>query len=186
LTTLNRLGVAHESFLVDVYPSLQTQFFPVTAATITLGEEHALADTPVADGFGTKIERLVDFDARFELSSTTLPASAADVKQAGMTGRYEKVGVRPVRFEWSGTLALGAGSEILGGRWTGDPANGPDAVMFVEGEPCVGDAGTLELNPSLSLAPIERLAELSRSDAPGEIAIEARDLFWEASDAGSP
>ncbi len=182
LTALNRLGLAHQSFLVDVHPSLQTQFFAVAAAEISLGAEHPV-DAPLDAALQGKVARLIDFEARFELSSTTLPARAADVPLEGGGGRYQKVGVRPVHFAWTGALALGADSEILGGRWTGDPADGPDAVVFVSGPPCLTDAGTLAISPTLRPEPIERLAELSASEVPGRLQLSAAELSAAATPA---
>jgi hypothetical protein len=72
-----------------------------------------------------KVTSLMDVAFDFQLSSTTLPLSEANVRGA-TPGQYEPVGVRPVPFHWSATIALGAKGEFLGGRWTGDPAEGPE------------------------------------------------------------
>lgn len=183
LTVLNRLGLARASFLLDAHPTQQTQFYPVASARVTLGAARPVDDTPATDALAGKVSRLVDFDAVLQLSSTTLSSSAADVPDG--PGRYAKVGARTLPFHWSGTLALGADSEILGGRWTGEPANGPDCIVFPEGAPRTNDAGTLVVSPTVRPGPVERLAALSAGAGEGALVVSAADLEpLERPDAG--
>lgn len=162
VTVLNRLGLARRSFLVDVHPSPEIQYYAVAAATVTLGEQHG---------------PLLDFESTLELSSTTLPPSAADQPDPSAPGRYQKVGVRTVSFHYSGQLLLGADGELLGGRWTGDPADGPDCLGFVLGGPQLTGNGTLAINPNVSLNAVLTLAHASAADGG---TLSAADVFKES------
>ncbi|MFT3841973.1 MAG: metal-dependent hydrolase [Myxococcaceae bacterium] len=162
LTVLNRLGLARRSFLVDVHPSPEIQYYAASAATVTLGERHG---------------QLLDFDSMLELSSTTLPPSAADQPDPSAPGRYQKVGVRTVRFNYSGQLLLGSDGELLGGRWTGDPADGPDCIGFVLGGPQLTSAGALTINPHVSLSAVLTLAHASAADGG---TLSAAEVFTES------
>ncbi len=177
VAVLNRIGLAHRSFLVDVHPSPQIQFYAVAAAQVTLGEEHPPSAAPLAPELEGKVARLVDFDSTLELSSTTLSSTEADRPDPSAPGRYQKVGVRAVPFHYTGQLAVDEKGELIGGRWTGDPADGPDCFGFLLGGPKLTDAGTLEVNPRLRPELILRLAHASAEDG-GRV----EDLL----DAGTP
>ncbi len=187
IAVLNRLGVAQRSFLVDVFASRQIQFYAVAAAKVVLGAEHPPGSAPLAPALKDKVARLYDFEADLELSSTTLPSSEADVREPG-AGEYQKVGVRAVPFHWSGQLAVDAAGELLGGRWTGEPADGPDCLGFPQGGPKLTPVGTLDVNPLLRLDVMLALAHASAGDG-GTVDIGAleREALRQptSSDAGS-
>jgi hypothetical protein len=46
-----------------------------------------------------------------------------------------------VPASYRATLALAAGGEVLGGRWGGDPPDGPDMMVFLDGNPLTAEDG---------------------------------------------
>jgi len=107
------------------------------------------------------------------LSSTTLPYAPADRvdPDAPDGSRYLRVGLRPVKVSYRATLALGADTEILGGRWNGEPQEEPDSVAFVGPEPLLASDGATLAPPEILAWPIiKRLAEASAApDAAGAV-----------------
>lgn len=163
LATLNRLGLARTSFLVDVHPSLQSQNYAVARARVNLVRGpypfDGRATTPRLEG---RVTALADVEIRYEVSSTTLGYGPGNVRAPGADDtRYQRVGLHPVKFGWSATLALDEGSAIVGGQWTGDPPDGPDTLSFIVGGPSLADGGVLELNTAVHWDVIEALARAS-------------------------
>ena len=107
----------------------------------------------------------------FEMSSTTLATevSAVLASESDPT-RYQRVGLHPVHFAWSATLALDEAGTIIGGGWTGDPPDGPDLISFPPSLPWLTDAGMLEVNPKIQWSALAALARASaaQSDLDGD------------------
>jgi inner membrane protein len=163
LATLNRLGRDETSYLVDVYPSRQAQLYAVARGRVTIVKgPYAYDGRPTSKLLKDKVARLVDVELSLTLSSTTLGYEPANQRTADPT-RYEKVGLVPVRLTWPATLALGADGEILGGKWTGVPPDGPDTFLFTSGGPELldGGNGTLAFNPHVKWENVEKLAAAS-------------------------
>src|SRR5947207_3147124 len=134
LGTLNVLGVSHHSFIIDVHPTRQAQFYAVVSARIDVTRPPYAYHAEAAEaGFATRVSSLVDVRFDFELSSTTLPIESGDHPTG--PGEYERVGVHAVPFSWQATLALDSSGDLIGGRWNGEPADGPDNLAFVQGGP---------------------------------------------------
>jgi hypothetical protein len=91
LATLNALGRQRLSFLIDVFPTPQAQYYAVASARVHLVRE-------------TSSELEVQLD--FALASTVM--SIHDPNDAP-----------PVRFTWRAVLTLGD-DHITAGRWLGD------------------------------------------------------------------
>ncbi|MBK7860589.1 MAG: metal-dependent hydrolase [Archangiaceae bacterium] len=165
VATLNTLGRARRSFMVEVHPTAQSQYYAVAAARVDVTRPaYARTTEPVEEGLAPRIDRLVDVDFSFTLSSTMLPLASED-EPASRDGDYQRVGLHPVPFTWSATLALDASGDVIGGRWRGEPGNGPDNVAFSEGGPLLVDGGTgLEANPHLDWPFIDALAKASVDD----------------------
>ncbi len=170
----NRIGLARKSFLIDALPTIAKQYYAVAGARIHAGDPRpfdAKTSPRANDALAGKIAKLVDVEITMTLSSTTLPESRADHLDPTSRdrSRYEEVGVVPVVMTFPAILALDAHGELVGGRWTGDPPDGPDDVMIVSGEPTMiaGSTDTIEAPETLSWAFVERLAKASvdRSDA---------------------
>ncbi len=175
LATLNELGRGHRSFLLDVHPTQQTQYYPVISAKVSIVRPPYPVDaTPMMPALEGKVRSLMDVAFDFQLSSTTLPLSLANVPSATPSA-YQPVGVRPVPFHWSATLALGANGEFLGGRWTGEPAEGPDTVDFLGHGPELIEEGRLGVNPGVKWALIQRLARASAGEGPGVVDLSTPD-----------
>jgi hypothetical protein len=163
----NRLGVAHSSFLIDVHPTPQNQYYPVAAATLRLTRApYPLDGSNVSPELAGKVSQLADVEVHLSLSSTTLGFAPADVPdpRGPDTTRYQRVGLREVPFTWNATLALGEDQQLLGGRWNGDPAIGPDSIAFLSGGPLLTDGGMVEFNPGLKWSVVKALAEASVDD----------------------
>lgn len=179
IAVLNRLGLTRQGFLIDVLPSVQSQFYAVGTARVNLlGAPRPLDKTPLAPALVGKVSQLADIELLFELSSTTLSNAPANVSD-GDESRYRKVGFRAVPFRWTATLAMDSSGALIGGRWTGDPANGPGRVAFLKDGPLLTEAGMIELNPGLQWTLIEQLARASVDDGTGT------PQAWLAADAGN-
>lgn len=160
LALANRIGLAKQSFLVDAVPTIAKQYYAVAGARIdVLGRDASSADVAI----------------ELELSSTTLRYAAADVKDEGDPSgtRYRKVGVVPVVMRHRARLALDPDSRITGGMWTGEPADGPDAILVVDGGPKVDARGMLAAAKNIHW-PFVR--ELARASADGASAAPTLDL----------
>lgn len=182
LSVANRLGLAGTSFLVDVIPSPQSQNYAVAAARLELLRPPSpVGATPLDAALAGRVTSVVEVRVTLELASTTLPFAAADEPAPGSDGtRYRRVGVRGVTRSWTAALALGPSSEVLGGRWIGEPPDGPDNVAFVGSGPLLTDAGTLVGHPHLAWRVLRALAEASVDGASAAPAVDLR------ADAGAP
>jgi inner membrane protein len=169
LATLNRLGIDRSSYLVDVHPSRQAQLYAVARGRVSIRKgPYAYDGAQTSKRLSGKVTQLLDVDLTLILSSTTLPYAPANRPTVDPT-RYEKVGLVPATFTWPATLALGADGEILGGRWTGVPPDGPDTFLFTSGGPEMldGGAGTLAFNPWVKWSNVQKLAAASVDDDAG-------------------
>lgn len=172
---LNYLGLARRSFVMDVHPTTQSQFYAVASAKVEVTRPpYPPSDEPFAPGFRARVAKLVDVALWFELSSTVLSAREGDVPVPGDPTRYQKVGLRPVPFRWEATLALSEAGELLGGRWRGDPAQGPDDASFFGGGPRL-QGNMLEVHPGLRWSFIEALASASADDRPKRAEVRLDD-----------
>lgn len=177
LAVLNRLGLEGQSFLVEVHPTRQTQYYAVAGASVWVTREpYPVSSEPLQPGLALRVAKLVDLVIELRLSSTLLPAKAADILDPKWTegSGYEKVGARLVLQRYPLTLALDASGEIIGGRYTGDPADGPDQLAFNGPLPAVSADGTLESFPPLRWRPIEALARASVSTDPRPPTVDAK------------
>jgi inner membrane protein len=171
LATLNELGRGHRSFLLDVHPTMQVQYYPVVSAKVgVVRAPYPVDSTPMSPALRGKVSALVDVSFEFEMSSTTLPLAVANVPVPGTSPeQYQPVGVRVVPFHWTATIALGPKGELLGGRWTGDPAEGPDTVDFIGEGPELLEGRVLGLNPGVQWAIVDRLARASAGEGPAVV-----------------
>ncbi len=178
LSVVNRIGLAHQTFLLDTLPTPAIQFYPVAEAEVKLlRPPHPLGREALDPSLVGQVKSLADVEIDFTLSSTTLPYAPANRVDPEATdgSRYLRVGLRPVRFTYRATLALGPNSEILGGRWNGEPQEEPDSVAFVPGEPLLADDGTTLAPPEvLSWPLIRRLAEASAAPDPAGAVVDLR------------
>ncbi|HEX4621107.1 MAG TPA: metal-dependent hydrolase, partial [Myxococcaceae bacterium] len=114
LALANRLGLARRTFMMDIIPTPQSQFYDVASARIhPLGAPHPLGETPVDPELAPRVDSLVEVQLDLQLSSTTLSYSAADRRLDDT--HFERVGLKAVPASYRATLALGPGGAILGG-----------------------------------------------------------------------
>jgi inner membrane protein len=177
LAVLNRLGVEGQSLLIEVHPTTQTQYYAVAGATVRVTRKPYPPDgAPLEASLAPRVAKLVDLTVALELSSTLLPASAADVVDPRWPdgSGYQKVGARLIPVRYPLTLALDASGQIIGGRYTGDPADGPDQLEVDDAVPQLRADGTVEAVPSLRWEAIEALARASVSTEPRPPSVDAR------------
>ncbi len=173
LALLNRIGLAHDSFLIDVHPTPQSQHYAIASARVMLTRGPYPYDRrPVSQMLAPKVVSLADVDVRLELSATTLPVKAGDVPTGDPT-RYQKVGLHPVPFEWAATLALDDAGTIVGGAWTD---TGPDELTFIGGGPLL-DGGVLEVAPAVRWDLVDAIAKASVEDSPGVPTVIAANVL---------
>jgi inner membrane protein len=164
ISVVNRVGLAHRSFLIDVYPSPRSQFYAVASARLELRRApYPLDDTPLDEALATDARQLVDVAFTLQLSSTTLsPALADQLADDDHDGtHYREVGLHAVPFTWDATLAIDQAGNVIGGRWTGPTGDGPDSLLFESDQPLLTDAGVLEFNQGLDWKRVEALARAS-------------------------
>jgi hypothetical protein len=165
---LNRIGIARQSLVIDVIPSIGNQYYAVADARVRLvSEPRAPKDTPMAPALVGRVVTVVDVAIDLTMSATTLAYARANViDPADPTGtRYMRVGVVPVPFAYTATLALDKDGELVGGRWTGNPPDGPDNVVIIEGGPSLDERGGLTIAKYIPWAFVHDLAQASADDA---------------------
>lgn len=175
IAAVNRLGLAHEGFLVDVFPSKQMQFYAVGAGKVAVRRApYPFDGRETSKALAGKVAQLVDVELSLTGSSTTLGYAPGNVPEPGSDGtRFQKIGMVGVPFSWPATLALSADGEIIGGVWTGAPADGPDTYFFIGGGPQLVDGeDTLAFNPHVRWPFIQRLAAASADPGDGVPTIE--------------
>jgi hypothetical protein len=178
LAVLNRIGLAGQSFLMDALPTPANQYYAVAGARVSLlGEPRPLGDEDLEPALVGRAAQLVDVRVDLALSSTTLAYSAADVPDPAdpTRNRYQRVGLRAERMSYPATLVLSKEGDLIGGRWTGVPGNGPDDVVFVRGGPYLpGDGGALPEPEVLAWPIIRELAHASASEGEGPAVLDLR------------
>ncbi len=158
LTALNRIGIAKRSFVIDALPTIAKQYYGVVAAQVHLaGEPRPAGGTPMNDALAGRVDALVDVDIVLTLSSTTLAYARANVVE-------KRVGVVPVLMKYKATLAIDSKSELVGGMWRGNPADGPDNVLIVGDEPELVLDGRLHAADQISWAFLRELARASADE----------------------
>lgn len=168
----NRLGIAKDTFLVDALPTAAKQYYAVASGKITVrGAPRPLGSEAVDPALAPKIASVVEVGIELTLSSTTLAYAKADVREDD--GHYAKVGVVPVHMSYRALLALDAASELVGGRWLGDPADGPDDVLVVRGGPKLVQDGTLVASEGqIPWELVKRLGAASASEGSGAATLD--------------
>ncbi len=169
VAALNRIGIAKKSFLIDALPTIAKQYYAVAAARVHVGTPKPVSPPPIPSA-----TQLVDAEIELTLSSTTLPIARADVPESGDSTRYKRVGLVPVVMHYSAVLALAADGSLVGGKWTGDPADGPDDVLIVSAKPIVKPNGGLDAADEIPWSLVEKLAKASVDDGPNVPTVDLR------------
>jgi inner membrane protein len=170
IATLNWIGAAHQTFLVDALPNVAIQYYAVARAKVSITRSpymkppRAQKLTLAEEAFDHTVAAWLDVTIELTLASTTLPDSEANVKVDET--HYAKVGLRPVVKTYRATLALDATSSLIGGKWKDDPADGPDAIAFVTSDIATSADGSMLASPEVLPLPI--LLELARVSAAGD------------------
>lgn len=167
LALANRVGLARRSFLVDLLPTAAKQYYAVAAARIDLrGAPRPPGGALIEPALVGQIASLVEIDLELVLSSTTLPYAPANVVDPAFADgtHYLRVGLRPVVMHYRATLALGADGALIGGRWDGDPAEGPDVIAVVSGGPALLSGQRLIHADQLTWPLIRELARASTEE----------------------
>ncbi|HLK14718.1 MAG TPA: hypothetical protein VKT78_07935, partial [Fimbriimonadaceae bacterium] len=168
LALANRVGIDRRSALIQVHPSTRWKYYAIASARMRVQR----------GPYAVEGARRVDVAIDCTLSSTVL--SYADANRPDPSApdgtRFEKVGLRPVLFSWLATLELDPDGSIIGGRWDGGLENGPNQLVFPDGEPELTPHGFAVDNPFLQFAVIRQLAELSSSPADAPPRLDLHDL----------
>jgi inner membrane protein len=137
LALLNRIGLAKQSFLIDALPTVAKQYYAVAGARVHASAPRPVRHVEMGPTLAPPTTALVDVEIELTLSSTTLSYARANVLDPASSDgtRYERVGLVPVVMKYAATLALDDATELIGGKWTGDPPDGPDDVLIVSGGP---------------------------------------------------
>ena len=165
LALLNLLGREGRSFLVDVYPSPRGQYAAIAAATVKVTRPpYPRTTEPLDEALAATVAALVDLRFDVTLSSTELGIQEGlELERPDDPTRYRAIGLRPLPWTWTATVALDDAGTLIGGRWTGDPPDGPDSILIASGGPLLTDAGTLVGSPSLRWDVVQALAKASTS-----------------------
>ena len=167
IAAANRIGIARRTFLVDALPTIAKQYYAVASARIDrVGAPRPLGGEKIDAALVGRATAVQDVAITLVLSSTTLGYARADVRDPAQPhgGHYARVGVVPVTMSYRARLALDDGGELVGGMWTGDPPDGPDNVLIVEGEPeLVGE--NLAAATAIPWSFVRELARLSAGEA---------------------
>jgi inner membrane protein len=176
MAIVNRIGLAKQSFLVDALPTIAKQYYAVANARVHASEPRQRDGTPIDPSLAARVVSLVDVAIDMTLSSTTLRYARADVldRSAEDGSRYQRVGLVPVVVHYTATLALDSESELIGGRWTGEPADGPDNVFIVSGGPALLEGGKLAAADQMSWPFLQELARASVDEGPEMPTIDLR------------
>ncbi|HEX7604536.1 MAG TPA: hypothetical protein VF316_23120, partial [Polyangiaceae bacterium] len=168
---------AKDTFLIDALPTIAKQYYAVAGARVHLrGEPHPAGGAPIDPTLAPRVASLVDVDIELTLSSTTLAYARANVLDPDSKDgtRYRKVGVVPVVTRYEATLALDASSELIGGRWTGEPADGPDDVLIVRGGPTLTNGDRLTAADEISWPFVRELARASADETAAAPTLDLR------------
>lgn len=135
----NRIGIAHASFLVDALPTIAKQYYAVASARLHVDEPRDPQDTPIDPSVRARVAHVAGAEIDLVLSSTTLPLGAGNVQDPTMNDAtyYKRVGLVPVPMHYTATIGLDATGDLVGGMWTGNPADGPDDVLIASGGPAL-------------------------------------------------
>jgi inner membrane protein len=162
VVTANRIGIAHTSFLVDALPTIAKQYYAVASARLHVGEPRDPGNTAIDPSVRARVARVADATIDLVLSSTTLPLSAGNVQDPENNDPtvYKRVGLVPVPMHYTATIAIDAAGELVGGMWTGHPADGPDDVLIATGGPALRGEMLSEAD-RIPWSFVERLAQAS-------------------------
>lgn len=179
LAIANRIGIGRDSFLIDALPTIAKQYYAVANARMDVVRApypvagHESVIDPAVKG---RVTSLVDVAMELTLSSTTVSYPEADRRDprdpVGTT--YRKVGLVPVVMRWTATVGLDANGELFAGRWTGDPADGPDDVVIVGGNPRLVGDGMLKAADKIPWSLVQSLARASVDEGPAAPVIDLR------------
>jgi inner membrane protein len=164
LAVMNRLGLAHDSFIADGFSGTRKQFYLFDAAMV----EIVSAPRPVAEmkewpAAPTAVKSLVQVRFTLDFVSTLLSDKAGGIpdETKGET-YYKKVGRVVVPRVLDAMLALNQNGEVIGGGWLGDE-DVPDVVFFPSSIPGMDEQSRLRSNTALSWTVIRQLYQQSIS-----------------------
>jgi inner membrane protein len=162
LSTMNRLGLAHDGFIVDGFSGTRKQFYLLDAARVEMLQRPA----PVASFPGWTVPPAVKSLAKvrftLQLVSTLLgDKEGAPGEDSGKgEGYFKKVGRIIVPRTLEAALALDKDGEVIGGAWLGDE-DVPDVIFFPSPTPAVDKNDKLTANTAFSWPQIKQIYQQS-------------------------
>lgn len=153
IATMNRIGLAHDSFVVDGFSSTRKQFYLFDAARIDVVEKPRPVEEFKDWALPTQVKYIAKVRMTLDFVSTLLSDQSGE----------RRVGRVAVPRVLEADLALNDIGEIIGGAWTGDE-DVPDVIFFPASSPAQDAQGRLKANSSLNWPVIKRIYDQSVSD----------------------
>jgi hypothetical protein len=177
LALANRIGMGKKSLLVDALPTVAKQYYAVAKARMdVVRAPYAASPDLVEPELRGRVEKLADVAIELTLSSTTVSYPKADRRDENDPSgtRYRRVGLVPYVTRYRATIGLDENGELVGGRFTGDPADGPDDVVIVDGNPRLVGDGMLVPADKIPWSLVRDLARASADEGAATPTIDLR------------
>jgi inner membrane protein len=157
LAVMNRLGLAHDSFIADGFSGTRKQFYLFDAARV----EILKPPRPVVEmkewAAPTSVKSIAEVRFTLEFVSTLLSDKAGSAPDAAKgDSYYQKVGRVVVPRVLDAMIALNQNGEVVGGGWLGEN-DVPDVVFFPSSIPGMDEQSRLRSNNSLNWNVIRQL-----------------------------
>ena len=158
LATMNRIGLAHDAFILDGFSGSRKQFYLIDAVRVEV-----LSGPSPVDGLKkwvvpTSVKYLVRVRFTMDYVSTLLSDKAGDLPDEPARGDsyYKKVGRVVVPRVLEAMIALNQQEEVVGGSWLGDE-DVTDVIFFPNAIPGTDNQNRLKVNPALSWPVIRQI-----------------------------
>jgi hypothetical protein len=166
LATMNRIGLAHDGFVVDGFSGVRKQFFLFDAARVEVLRSPRPVEMFQDWTLPTQVSSLAEVRFHLEFVSTLLSEKAGGMpdESAKGEGYFKKVGRVIVPRVLDATLALDQDGNVIGGAWMGKN-DVPDLIYFPSDRPGLVNGTQLKMNPAFSWPVINQIYSSSRSTA---------------------
>ena len=131
LATMNRIGLAHDGFIIDGFAGTRKQFYLFDASKVDV----VMTPTPVEELTEWVVPTPVRYLAKVRFSMDLVSTLLSD-KEGGHhddsskdDGHYKKVGRVVVPRELEAMIALNQDGDVIGGAWLGEE-DVPDVIFF--------------------------------------------------------
>jgi|GEM_PF-862821 len=173
LTTMNRLALAHDSFIVDGFSGTRKQFYLFDAVRVEVLQSPIAIEKLKDWAVPTPVKQLAKVRFTMDFVSTLLNDKDGDVpdEHAQGEGYYKKVGRVVVPRVLDAMLALNKDGDVIGGAWLGDE-DVPDVIFFPSPEPSKDEHGRLKVTPALNWTVIKQIYQESINRSEDRAAVD--------------